>query len=917
MSYHSTLTRTRVFAASLVIILAAGASAESILTGRLVSNRYDDSPDEIAMSAVFAYANVTGSVAEPRGFRTFETYPSGWYYMPGPVGNHTLLFTAPAGFVRPKILSNLFTDEGEIIDRNVTPDFAYYNFFEGGWDEKPASDYYQTFIASGTSVTHVGFKPVTDGVDGQGPLGQHMLLSVHRVEGDEPGKWPQVGPTVRVPDVDCGGVKGYSYSAGWNSGEVPIEPGSKYAVRLTAEAEGGTFQTFWREDNDPKTDCYRIGPDGNNGWQKREMWMAIATDNNGLVIPYNKRVHKQFGEFAGGAKTWSQTYVARGKGLAGVVLYAAMSGTQPGITRQRARVVVREGGPGGPPVGISKIAIGNGQYTGDASWGTFGAVYAPGEVKLEPGRTYAIEFTTIENWESLHGFENIKGMPSDMKPGFNPYRKMDPDDYPLGDAYAHGKDKQDFDLDMQIIEYQESLPRWQRAVTGENLVVNGNAEFGKPTEEGTEVETIRGWKTFKIDPGTVLQNPVDGEHKDNRVFRVIGGGVTGKTVNGGFVQKVGNLKKVETYRVVARVRCTWPIDDKHAYYVGYDATGQDANPEADTIVWDTLPSLHGIWHDYVSEPIRPADNSISIWLRGKTTQSDGFPYRADFDNVRLRQVNVEIPAGSSMKVMSFNIRYGTASDGPDLWSARRDVLFETIRRHMPDVLGVQEALRWQLDEIAQAVPGYEELGVGRDDGREGGEYSAILFRLDRLAVDNSGTFWISETPHAPGSQSWGSACPRVCTHARFIDRHTGRHFRVYNTHLDHVSGPARERGVEMIAQRIAKLPKGEPVIVTGDLNCGEESRPIRYLKGHASHVTGLEAGAAPSPALADSFRIAHPDVIDVGTFGNYRPGARGEKIDYVLVSQDIAVLDAEIVQYNQDGRFPSDHYPVTAELLLM
>ena len=182
--------------------------------------------------------------------------------------------------------------------------------------------------------------------------------------------------------------------------------------------------------------------------------MAVSSDSDGLLVPYNKRVQKKFVEFAGFEKSWSQTYVAQGSGLAGVILYAATSGVQPSMNKQRLKVTVREGGPKGKTVGVEKIAIGNGNYTGDASWGDFGVSFALVEVPLESGRTNAVEFESIENYDTLHGFVNIKGQVSDDKPGFNPYRKVPPDNYERGTAYRKCRDKQDFDLDMQIIEYR-------------------------------------------------------------------------------------------------------------------------------------------------------------------------------------------------------------------------------------------------------------------------------------------------------------------------------------------------------------------------------------------------------------------------------------------------------------------------------
>src|SRR5688500_7368624 len=130
---------------------------------------------------------------------------------------------------------------------------------------------------------------------------------------------------------------------------------------------------------------------------------------------------------------------------------------------------------------------------------------------------------------------------------------------------------------------------------------------------------------------------------------------------------------------------------------------------------------------------------------------------------------VPVQPREPLTVMTFNIRYGTAKDGENEWSKRRDMLFEVIRDGRPDLLGLQEALDFQIDEILAAVSGYAVVGVGRDDGAEKGEYSAILFRTERFHVAEAGTFWFSDTPTVPGSRSWGNQITRISSWARFID----------------------------------------------------------------------------------------------------------------------------------------------------
>ena len=258
-----------------------------------------------------------------------------------------------------------------------------------------------------------------------------------------------------------------------------------------------------------------------------------------------------------------------------------------------------------------------------------------------------------------------------------------------------------------------------------------------------------------------------------------------------------------------------------------------------------------------------------------------------------------------LTVMSFNIRYGTADDGPNHWTARREMLFEVIRQQDPDLLGLQEALDSQIDEIVAALPGYAVVGVGRDDGREAGEYSAILFRKSRLRVAEAGTFWFSDTPSTPGSASWGNRITRICTWARFIDR-DGRALWHFNVHLDHESQPSRERSAKLLRDRIAaRSTPGEPAIVTGDFNAGEKNPALAVLVG------------AASPPFVDSYRRLHPDAQPAGTFTGFAFGKiDGEKIDYVLVPPDAEVQQAEIIRWSRDGRYPSDHFPVVARVRL-
>ena len=270
------------------------------------------------------------------------------------------------------------------------------------------------------------------------------------------------------------------------------------------------------------------------------------------------------------------------------------------------------------------------------------------------------------------------------------------------------------------------------------------------------------------------------------------------------------------------------------------------------------------------------------------------------------------PLAGAITVMSYNVRYATANDGADAWPARRTILFDVVRRHVPDLLAVQEALRGPLEELEREVPGYTRIGVGRDDGREAGEYAAILYRTSRFAALDAGTFWFSDSPDVPGSMTWGNRVTRICTWARLRDRATQGTFYVYNIHLDHESQRSRELSAALLARRIGARSPADPVLVTGDFNSGEDNPALRLLLGGDPLP-----GAGRPPGLGDSYRRVHPGDTIVGTFNGFRGDSTGEKIDHILVSADWAVHAASIDRTSRGGRYPSDHFPVTAIVRLV
>ncbi|MCR9246871.1 MAG: endonuclease/exonuclease/phosphatase family protein [bacterium] len=247
--------------------------------------------------------------------------------------------------------------------------------------------------------------------------------------------------------------------------------------------------------------------------------------------------------------------------------------------------------------------------------------------------------------------------------------------------------------------------------------------------------------------------------------------------------------------------------------------------------------------------------------------------------------------------MSANIRYGTARDGDNAWPLRRDLVASTIVAEAPEILGVQEALAFQLEFLAQHLPHHRQVGVGRDGG-DRGEHAALYIDSRAFDIVEHGDFWLSETPAVVASVGWDAALPRICTWARVRSRAHGRELTVWNVHFDHRGKQARLKSAQLLAQRVASAPG--PHLVLGDLNTGENSPPLLALD-----VAGLH----------DTFRDIHPDATTVGTFGGFRGKTTGAKIDYVLATDDVVTVDAAILTApDADGRWPSDHFFVTATL---
>lgn len=257
-------------------------------------------------------------------------------------------------------------------------------------------------------------------------------------------------------------------------------------------------------------------------------------------------------------------------------------------------------------------------------------------------------------------------------------------------------------------------------------------------------------------------------------------------------------------------------------------------------------------------------------------------------------------ADDPVRVMSFNIRYGKARDGENEWSKRTGLVIDTIKAFQPDLLGTQETLKFQADFLRKQLPEYGYVGQTRDTSPDG-EQCAIFYRRDRFEKIADDQFWLSDTPDRPASKSWDSSLPRIVTLVVLKDRTTNRELTFYNTHFDHRGPIARFESARLLRRKIEARQEGSPIVITGDFNCGEDSKPYAALVG--------------SPRLHDSFRRVYPQPQpDEGTFNGFQGTKDGARIEWVVHSAQFKPVSATIVHANKNGRYPSDHFPVTAVL---
>ncbi len=264
-------------------------------------------------------------------------------------------------------------------------------------------------------------------------------------------------------------------------------------------------------------------------------------------------------------------------------------------------------------------------------------------------------------------------------------------------------------------------------------------------------------------------------------------------------------------------------------------------------------------------------------------------------------------AQQHFNVMTFNIRLNTASDSLNAWPYRKDKVASQILFHEVHLLGVQEALHDQMKDLEARLPRFRYTGVGRDDGKERGEYSAIFYDSTRLQLLQSETFWLSETPAVPGSKSWDAAITRIVTWAKFKDRKTKKIFFAFNTHFDHIGKVARRESAQLLKQKVQEIAGKTPSVIMGDFNARPADEPIQVVLSADDPLRFTD-----SKAISKTLHYG-PE----GTFNAFRSKETDDQpIDYIFVkgSKWKVLMHASISQ-TWGGRFASDHFAVLARLV--
>lgn len=279
----------------------------------------------------------------------------------------------------------------------------------------------------------------------------------------------------------------------------------------------------------------------------------------------------------------------------------------------------------------------------------------------------------------------------------------------------------------------------------------------------------------------------------------------------------------------------------------------------------------------------------------------------------------------TLRVASFNLRYDNPKDSLNNWKYREKIVANLIQFHDFEIFGTQEGLVHQLEQLSSSLPDYAYIGVGRDDGKNNGEYTAIFYKIKKFELLDKGNFWLSPDPTIPNT-GWDAVLPRICSWGKFKEKDTDFTFYLFNTHFDHVGTVARLESSKLVLQKVKEIAKENPVLLTGDFNVDQNSEGYRILEG--------------SPFLEDAFNLASLKYGAAGTSNGFKVNSnRKNRIDHIFVTDNFKVLkhgiltdtyhtDMELLKelenldnypkeisvYRNEARLPSDHYPVLTVL---
>ncbi|MFD0792596.1 endonuclease/exonuclease/phosphatase family protein [Mucilaginibacter litoreus] len=269
-----------------------------------------------------------------------------------------------------------------------------------------------------------------------------------------------------------------------------------------------------------------------------------------------------------------------------------------------------------------------------------------------------------------------------------------------------------------------------------------------------------------------------------------------------------------------------------------------------------------------------------------------FVCTATITDAQQRQLNI-----GTYNLRNANKGDSTAGNG---WGQRFPWAAKLIRFQDFDVFGTQELKYHQITDLTDSLPGYKWVGIGRDDGKKAGEFSAIFYKADRFKLVRTGDFWMSTVTDKP-NKGWDAVLPRICTWAQFKEIKTGFTFYFFNLHMDHIGVIARRESAKLVLQKIKEMAGNTPTILTGDFNVDQTSDSYAVINN--------------SGVLKDTYVLSPIKLDPSNSFNDFNANTDGDKrIDHIFVTKDFKVTRYGILTNTYHGRVPSDHYPVEAVL---